>query len=142
MVVEFSVKNFRSISDLQTISFVATNLKSSKENEILDTNNIVIENDNRLLKTVGIYGANASGKSNMIKAFEYFCEAISDWPSPESRLSKLTQPFFYQDEPEDTETFFQIVLILEGKKYRYGFTVMKNPDIKNNPNASREIFTN
>jgi len=142
MIVEFSVKNFRSIADLQTISFVATNLKSSKENEILDINNIVIENDNRLLKTVGIYGANASGKSNMIKAFEYFCEAISDLPSPESRLSKLTQPFLYQDEQEYTETFFQIVLILEGKKYRYGFTVMKNPDIKNNPNASREIITN
>ena len=44
MIVEFSVKNFRSISELQTISFVATNLKSSKENESVDLNNIFEEN--------------------------------------------------------------------------------------------------
>ncbi len=141
MVVEFSVKNFRSISDLQTLSFVATNLKSSKENESLDFNNIVLDGENKLLKTIGIYGANASGKSNIIKAFEYFCEAISDLPSPESRLSKLTQPFLYQDNFEQKDSFFQIVLLLEGKKYRYGFTVKKNPDLKTNPNASREIIT-
>ena len=77
MIVEFSVKNFRSISDLQTISFVSTSLKSSKENENVDNNNIVPYGDMRLLKTVGIYGANASGKSNVIKALEFFCETVS-----------------------------------------------------------------
>ena len=116
MIVEFSVKNFRSISDLQTISFVATNLKSSKENESVDLNNIVSENGIKLLKTIGVYGANASGKSNIIKALEFFCDAISDLPSPESRLSKLAQPFLYKKKWEDTETFFQIVIIVEEKK--------------------------
>ena len=142
MIVEFSVKNFRSISDLQTISFVSTNLKSSKKNEHVDLNNIVSDHGMKLLKTIGIYGANASGKSNIIKALEFFCEAISDLPSPESRLSKLAQPFLYQNDSEKAESFFQIVLIIEGKKYRYGFTVKKNPDAKNNPNISWEIITN
>jgi AAA15 family ATPase/GTPase len=141
MIVEFSVKNFRSISDLQTVSFVATNLKSSKENESVDLNNIVSDNGMKLLKTIGVYGANASGKSNIIKALEFFCDAISDLPSPESRLSKLSQPFLYQNNSEDTESFFQIVLIVEEKKYRYGFTVKKNPEAINNPNVSREIIT-
>ncbi|WP_316757749.1 ATP-binding protein [Pedobacter aquatilis] len=141
MIVEFSVKNFRSISSLQTISFVATNLKSSQDNEQVDFNNIAIDGDMRLLKTIGIYGANASGKSNMIKALEFFCDAISDLPSPESRLSKLTQPFLYQDNAEETESFFQIVLIIEGKKYRYGFTVKRNPLARSNPAASREVVT-
>lgn len=141
MIIEFSVRNFRSISDLQTISFVATNLKSSKENENVDLNNVVLDHGMKLLKTIGIYGANASGKSNIIKAFELFCEAISDLPSPESRLSKLAQPFLYQDNPENTESFFQIVLIIEGKKYRYGFTVKKNPEANINPIISREIVT-
>ena len=125
MIVEFSVKNFRSIYDLQTVSFVATNLKSSKENESVDLNNIVSDNGMKLLKTIGIYGANASGKSNIIKALEFFCNAISDLPSPESRLSKLSQPFLYQKDLGDTESFFQIVLFVEDKKYRYGFTVKK-----------------
>ena len=140
MIVEFSVKNFRSISDLQTISFAATSLKSSKENEQVDTNNIVPEDGMKLLKTIGIYGANASGKSNMIKALEYFCQSVSDLPSPESRLSRLTQPFLYQNDIENTESFFQIVLIVDGKKYRYGFTVKMNPEAVNNPEASREVI--
>lgn len=141
MIVEFSVKNFRSISDLQTISFVATNLKSSQENESVDLRNVVSDNGMKLLKTIGVYGANASGKSNIVKALEFFCEAISDLPSPESRLSKLVQPFLYQKDWEDTESFFQIVIIVDEKKYRYGFTVKKNPEAINNPNVSREIIT-
>jgi len=64
MIVEFSVKNFRSIKDLQTISFVATKLKSNQEKHPdVDKNNIVEVGGMRLLKTVGVYGANASGKS-------------------------------------------------------------------------------
>lgn len=141
MIVEFSVKNFRSISDLQTISFVATNLKSSKENEFVDLNNMVFDNGMKLLKSIGVYGANASGKSNIIKALEFFCDAIADLPSPESRLSKLAQPFLYQKDSEDTESFFQIVIIFEEKKYRYGFTVKRNPEAINNPHLSREIIT-
>lgn len=141
MIVEFSVKNFRSISELQTISFVATNLKSSKENESVDLNNIVSDKGMNLLKTIGVYGANASGKSNIIKALEFFSDAISDLPSPESRLSKLAQPFLYQKDFEDTESFFQIVIIVDEKKYRYGFTLKKNSEAINNINFSREIIT-
>ena len=140
MIVEFSVKNFRSISDLQTISFASTSLKSSKANEQVDFNNICDKDGINLLKTVGIYGANASGKSNIIKALEYFCQAISDLPSPESRLSKLSQPFLYQNDYENTESFFQIVLIVNDKKYRYGFTTKTNPLAKNNNDLSQEII--
>ncbi len=142
MIVEFSAKNFRSMYDLQTISFAATNLDSSAENANVDVNNICIDGENRILKTIGIYGANASGKSNIIKALEYFCETIAELPSPESRLSKLAQPFLYQDNFEDTESFFQIVVIIEGKKYRYGFTVKKNIKPNNDENSSNEIVTN
>jgi uncharacterized protein len=140
MVVEFSVKNFRSIFELQTISFSSTSLKSSKENEQVDQYNIVPDVGVGLLKTIGIYGANANGKSNIIKALEFFCEAISDLPSPESRLSRLTQPFLYQNNPENTESFFQIILIVDGKKYRYGFTLKINSEVKSNPDVSREII--
>jgi len=141
MIVEFSVKNFRSIHRLQTISFVATNLVSSKENSHVDENNIFEDGDQRLLKTVGIYGANASGKSNMIKALEYFAQAVEDLPSPKSRLSDVASPFLYQDAAENTESFFQILLIVEGKKYRYGFTVKKNQAALKERGASREIIT-
>lgn len=140
MIVEFSVKNFRSIADLQTISFVASNLKSAKEHEVVDANNICEVGGMKLLKTIGIYGANASGKSNIIQALDLFCVAVADLPSPESRLAKLAQPFLFQDHPENTESFFQIVLLVEGKKYRYGFTVKKNIDATTKSSLSREII--
>jgi uncharacterized protein len=65
MLLEFSVKNFRSINELQTISFAATGIRSSEENRIVDDNNIVRENGRNILKTVGIYGANTHPNSNM-----------------------------------------------------------------------------
>lgn len=141
MIVEFSVKNFRSIKELQTISFVATGLKSSKEYAEIDENNIAEEGGMRLLKTVGIYGANASGKSNIIRAFEYFLQAIKNEASSESNLSALCDPFLYQENASDTESFFQIVLFVNGKKYRYGFTVKKNPEKPSNigEKISKEI---
>ena len=129
MIVEFSVKNFRSIKELQTISFSVTGLKSSEEYSIVDKNNIGIEEDNRLLKTIGIYGANASGKSNIIRALDYFIQAIKNEASSESNLSPLCDSFLYQEDALELESFFQIILIVEKKKYRYGFTVKKNTSI-------------
>lgn len=139
MIVEFSVKNFRSVRELQTISFAATSLKSSLENAEVDNNNIVEEGGMRLLKTVGIYGANASGKSNIIKAIEFFIRVIKNEASSESNLSPLCDPFLYQDAAVETESFFQIVLILDGKKYRYGLTVKKNKNFVDEGKGSKEL---
>ena len=124
MILEFSVKNFRSIKELQTISFVASGLKSLDEEQ--DKNNIVEIEGQRILKTVGIYGANASGKSNILRALEAFSRAIFSPVQPTSLLGMTNYPFYYQHHPEDTETFFQIILLVEGKKYRYGYTIKNN----------------
>lgn len=143
MIVEFSVKNFRSINDIQTLSFVATGLKSAEKYSYIDENNIFDKKDTRLFNTVGVYGANASGKSNIIKGIDYFIKAIISQPSSVSNLSNLCQPFLYQKNCNETESFFQIVMIIKDVKYRYGFTVKKNLDNKNiNPDYSNEIVTN
>lgn len=133
MIIEFSVKNFRSIRELQTISFLATGLKSPESEPEVDKNNISEINGIRFLKTVGIYGSNASGKSNIIRALEYFLKVIRSEANPESNLKALFDPFLYQDNASETESFFQIVVLIEGKKVRYGFTVKKNPDFQINP---------
>jgi len=80
----------------------------------------------RLLKTVGIYGANASGKSNVLRALRFFSGIINVGSVPDdNQLSLLYEPFLFQESPEKTEVFFQIVIVIEGKKYRYGFTISK-----------------
>lgn len=132
MIIEFSVKNYRSIKDLQTISFRATGLKSPAGSEI-DSNNIVTSNGVSLLKTVGLYGANASGKSNMLMALSYFRQAVVlpsiDWDN----ISRLYDPFLF--EPSNEGCFFQIVLLLNGKQYRYGFVVNKINNASDNDSS-------
>lgn len=122
MIIEFSVKNYRSIKDLQTISFRATGLKSPAGSET-DSNNIVTSNGVSLLKTVGLYGANASGKSNILMALSYFAQALYSNTSKSTLIDKLYDPFLF--ESSDEGSFFQIVLLLNGKKYRYGFVLNK-----------------
>ncbi len=141
MIIDFSVKNFRSIKDLQTISFVATGLKSADKFSEIDDTNIAKVADEQIFKTLGLYGANASGKSNIIKAMVYFIKAITNEPSPESNMSSLCDPFLYQDQEDDS--FFQITLLLDNKKYRYGFTVKRNNRINNTieEKYSKEIIT-
>ena len=122
MIIEFSVKNYRSIRDLQTISFKATGLKSPAGSDI-DADNIVKNNGVSLLKTVGLYGANASGKSNMLMALSYFTRALSSLSIASKLLVPLYDPFLF--EPTDEGCLFQIVVLLNGKKFRYGFVVNK-----------------
>ena len=64
MLIEFSVKNFLSFKDKVTLSMEKGNGDENLDN-IISTNNL------DLLKTAAIYGANASGKSNLIKAFTF-----------------------------------------------------------------------
>ncbi|KAA6312438.1 hypothetical protein EZS27_036631 [termite gut metagenome] len=126
------------------MSFVATGLKSTEEYSYIDTNNIAENRGMKLFKTVGIYGANASGKSNIIRALNWFVSAIITQPSPQSNFVFLCDPFLYQKDSKNTESFFQIVLLIEGIKYRYGFTVKRNleTNVEKDNNFSREIVTN
>jgi uncharacterized protein len=132
MIVQFSVGNFRSIKEIQTLNFEATKLDSNVARfPAVDENNVLEESGMRLLKTIGLYGANASGKSNVLEAFKQFAIAVRNPPTPESSLEDLAQPFLFHTENENEESFFQIILIIEGKKYRYGFTVKRNPNPEN-----------
>ena len=65
MLVEFRVKNFRSLRDEQVLSLVASTDKTLLNTHTLATGLKAAPN---LLKSTVVYGANASGKSNLIKA--------------------------------------------------------------------------
>ena len=135
MIIEFSVKNYRSIRDLQTISFKATGLKSPAGSDI-DADNIVKSNGVSLLKTVGLYGANASGKSNMLMALSYFAHAVRTLATDSRGVRPLYDPFLFETSNEGC--FFQVVLLLNGKKYRYGFVVNKSDNVPGK-NSSNDV---
>src|SRR2546425_12363147 len=67
MLIEFTVGNFRSFKDRETLSMVAANLVS-KDKAVDEQNTVRIDTGLTLLKSAATYGANASGKSNLVKA--------------------------------------------------------------------------
>lgn len=120
MLLEFSVSNYRSIKALQTISFVATN-SVSKYKEVDESNVFQATPKVRLLKTMAIYGANASGKSNFVQAIHAFRAIIFNSVAEQKMLPRFIEPFQLSTETEHQPTYFQIVMKIDETIYRYGF---------------------
>lgn len=120
MIIEFSVQNFRSIKEMQTLSMVAAPLKS--KNSQLDKDNIIRVSDKlSLLKSAAIYGANGSGKSNLISGLSAMANVIEYSMKNDKVLKKIYQPFILDAQSSSRPTYFQLQFIADGKKYRYGF---------------------
>lgn len=120
-IQEFSFGNFKSFKDIQTLNLSAAKIKSKKEN--IDRNNVIEGTNNEdvsFLKSKAIYGANASGKSNIIKAFVAFIRIVRTSVKDE-RVLNFTEPFKLSTETENEPTFFQIIFWYKNTKYRYGF---------------------
>ena len=118
IIQEFSFGNFRSFKDIQTLNLSAAKIKSKNEN--IDISNTINYNEHSFLKSKAIYGANASGKSNIIKAFVTFIKVIKSSVKDEKILS-LVDPFRLSTETENEPSFFQIIFWHKNVKYRYGF---------------------
>jgi uncharacterized protein len=116
MIIEFSVANFRSIKEMQTLSFVATAINEHEQTHTFEASQKV-----HLLKSVGIYGANGSGKSNVIKAMMVMLNFIKYSFKDDTIGSKIMDPFRLDDDSIAEDVFFQIVFFISKKKYRYGF---------------------
>jgi len=120
MIIEFSVGNFRSIKDVETLSMVASPKVSA--NKELDVKNVHRVSDKlTLLKSKAIYGANASGKSSMVKALAAFKKIVADSVKDEIVLIQEITPFWLSTETIRQPSFFQLVFILNDIEYRYGF---------------------
>ena len=118
MLIEFRVKNFYSIQDEQVFSLVANSQKQHRNN----TFNFESEKLT-LLKSAAIYGANAAGKSNFIKAFATMRMLIIN---NNQRGDKLPiTPFLLGDNKQEP-TKFEVSFISQSVRYRYGFRVTQD----------------
>ncbi len=121
IIQEFSFGNFRSFKDIQTLNLSAAKIKSKYDR--IDEDN-VIRNDKYkesiFLKSKAIYGANSSGKSNIVKALVTFIRIIRQSVKDDEVLD-LIEPFRYSTETEDEPSFFQLIFWIEDIRYRYGF---------------------
>ena len=120
MLIEFSVKNFLSFKEKVTLSMEKGNGDENLENVI--TNNIT-----DLLKTAAIYGANASGKSNILKAFT--CAILMVKNSnliPIEGKWNFIKPFLFDETSKKSPSEFEFIFIVNNVKYRYFFSADKN----------------
>lgn len=119
MLVHFSVSNFRSIRDRAEISMVASNSNSMEEHTFYD-----IYRKHKLLKSAAIFGANASGKSNVLKSIlalkSLVCNSHNNQPA---QLINAIVPFKLNIAMEHAPSEFEIVLILDDTIYTYGVVI-------------------
>lgn len=126
MLIQFSVGNYRSFRDVSTFSFVASKLRSP--DKALDTDNVVrVRDDLGVLRTAAIYGANASGKSNFVRALHFMKVFVAN-SSKESQAGESIpiEPFRLSPETRLKPSRFEIVFIANKTQYRYGFELTGN----------------
>jgi AAA15 family ATPase/GTPase len=117
MLLEFTTGNFLSIKTKKTLSLEATSIK-----EHLNTN--VVKFDRfQLLRGAVIYGANASGKSNLIKAMSTMRRIVKQSFDASSTDELGITPFLLSTETSDKPSFFEILFLIDAVRYRYGFEI-------------------
>lgn len=115
MLLEFTVNNFKSIKDDVKFSM----LTSSKD----EGNYFPIRNYN-LLRSSIIYGANASGKSNFLRAMAFMRNFVLNHYKILQSTDKIPyEPFKLCNETEKASKSFEIVFFIDEIKYRYGFEI-------------------
>lgn len=120
MLVEFSVGNFWSFKEIQTLQMRAA--KISSKNPKLDEDNVVVVDEQlSLLKSKAVFGANGSGKSNLVRAMVAMLSIVEGSLIDMKILEKFISPFAFSKNTLSQPTFFQIVFIYEDVLFRYGF---------------------
>lgn len=120
MLVEFSVTNYRSIKSEQTLSMVASS-KSDKNHFELTS-----PNSTKLLRTAVIYGPNAAGKSNIIKAMIRMNDIVLKSASIQEGDLLLLTPFLFDKESREEPSEFEVIFIVDGVRYQYGFVAFND----------------
>ncbi len=121
MLIQFTVGNFLSFKENKTLSMLASSDATNRDDAVFNADNL------SLLKTGILYGANASGKSNLIQAMMH-AEAFINTSSKEGQVTDeidWVDSYKFSTETENSPSFFEFVFVLNDKRYRYGFEVDK-----------------
>lgn len=116
MLIEFKLANYRSIGDEQIISLLPA------KNQSGDAKDNILENGKyNALNAIALYGANASGKSNLLLAMGVLDRLIHASARYSSTTKLPFDPFLLREGWQNKPTKFEITFILKETKYRYGF---------------------
>lgn len=120
MLLKFSISNFYSIRDTLTVDFEAERIGTEGAKALLD--NLVCSNEKKYLKSIGIFGPNASGKSSIYKALLFCNRLVLDSHLNNEGATFNFMPFKfdgYHEKPSE----FSINFICDGTEYEYSFSL-------------------
>ncbi len=120
MLIEFSVANFRSLRDRQTFS-----LAKAKGDELAETNTFTASavNEFDLLRSAAIYGPNAGGKSNFLRAMQAMKEIVLESATSLQRGDQLPMtPFRLNQATSQAPSEFEVTFVVNQVRYQYGFS--------------------
>ncbi len=115
MIAEFNIENFFSIRSAQKISFEPTT-----DNFMSDEYSCEVKEGVRLLKVGIIYGANASGKSNILNAIDFFRMLVLRVPKDRNEKTGVV-PFMLDDTSRNEKTKMSMVFYINQSRYILGF---------------------
>lgn len=115
MIAEFSIENFFSIKSPQKISF-----EPSSDTFLSDEYTYEVKERVRLLKIGIIYGANASGKTNILNAIEFFSKLVLIMPQNRNEKTGVV-PFMLDDTSRNENTKMSMVFYINRSKYILSF---------------------
>jgi len=119
MLLRFGVSNYRSIKEYQQLSLTASSLKDRPAFTIASP----VFNE-KILPAIGIYGANASGKSNILRAFKFMVTGILESHSRGAASGGfLRYPFKLSKGFIEEATRFDCDFILDGVRHSYGYAI-------------------
>lgn len=119
MLIEFNVTNYRSINETQTFNMSA-NKTGGLENNYFDSGINGLPN---LLASAAMYGPNASGKSNFIKALSFMKKFIISSSKDYQEGDPINvDPFKFDKEQQQLPSDFETIFIQDNVRYQYGFS--------------------
>lgn len=122
MILEIRLSNFFSIKDEVVLDMRAGNTKSQRVQEL--ENNVFTYKDDKILKAIAIYGANASGKSNIIKAIRFCCSLILQSHLNNENVVFLFTPFKFEGYRDKPSTF-AIRFVINNVEYEYSYSLIR-----------------
>ena len=123
MLIQFAVANYRSIKDEAVLSLVAGPGMEHRERNVRAS----LVGDPRampLLRSAAIYGANAAGKTNLIRALAAMRTVVVGSSRTDGELP--VTPFLLDTQHKDQPTRFEIACVAEGVRYQYGFAASRD----------------
>ena len=118
MLLNIEISNFFSVKEKVCIDFRAANIHTQRAKELAD--NVIDWNGTKVLKSIGLFGPNASGKSSILKAITFCCRMILDSHLYNEGVIFNFEPFKF-DGWQNKPSKFLIDFVCEGVEYEYSF---------------------